>query len=580
MHQFRLWAPTATSISVETDGRVYPLTQSEENGWWKVLVEAAGPGSDYGFLVDDDSTSYPDPRSCWQPNGVHGFSRVYDQSEFQWTDQKFQAPPLAAAIIYELHVGTFTAEGQLDSAIGRLDYLKSIGVTHIELMPLASFAGEFGWGYDGVSLFAVHEPYGGPAALKRFVDAAHGQGLAVLLDVVYNHFGPVGNYTAKFGPYLTGSHKTPWGGAVNLEDAGSHEVRRFFCDNALMWMRDFHIDGLRIDAVHALTDRSAIHFLEQLSAETEALGAQLGRHLVLIAESDLNDPRIVRSRECCGFGLDAQWNDDFHHALATVLSPEKPSGYYADYGSLARLAKCIRDTFVYDGAFSRYRNRIHGRPVGSISQHRFVGFIQNHDQVGNRAVGDRLPQYAGLPRAKIAAAAVLLGPFIPLLFQGEEWASSSPFQYFANHEDPVLARQVSEGRRLEFAAFGWNPTMIPDPENRETFLRSKLRWDELKEPDHAEMLAWYRDLIHLRRSSPSLNEGAPGNAIVYFNEEERWFCMRRGTILVAFNIAAGERRLDIDSHSILLLASEPEVRLEEHYLNLPPNTLAVLETHC
>ena len=440
MHLFNVWAPRAASLSVEVGGESLPMSGPDDEGWWSLPVESAGHGTDYGFLIDKDSKAVPDPRSLWQPHGVHGLSRVYDQNAFQWSDQGFQAPPLASAVIYELHLGTFTSEGTLDSAIAKLDYLRELGITHVELMPVAAFDGNHGWGYDGVALFAVHEPYGGPDALKRFVDAAHNIGLAVLLDVVYNHFGPSGNYTGKFGPYLTDAHRTPWGGAVNLEEAGSHQVRRFFCDNAQMWLRDFHIDGLRIDAVHSFVDRSATHFLEQLAAEVETLGETVGRKLLLIAESDLNDPRVVTPRECGGLGMDAQWSDDFHHALFAVLSRERLSGYYTDFGSLAQLAKALNKTFVYDGGFSRHRNRMHGRAVNDLSQHRFLGFIQNHDQVGNRAFGDRIAQSAGVHRAKIAAALVLLGPFIPMLFQGEEWAASSPFLYFADHSDRNLAR--------------------------------------------------------------------------------------------------------------------------------------------
>ncbi|HEY2469001.1 MAG TPA: malto-oligosyltrehalose trehalohydrolase [Terracidiphilus sp.] len=577
MHRFEVWAPRAKSMSVMVGTDKSPL-HGPDDGWWRVQVDSAGPGSDYGFQIDNDQTVYPDPRSRWQPNGVHERSRIYDQAAFRWTDQHFQALPLASAVIYELHVGTFTPAGTLDSAIEKLDYLRELGISHVELMPIAAFAGEYGWGYDGVSLLAVHEPYGGPDALKRFVDAAHNRGLAVLLDVVYNHFGPVGNYASKFGPYLTEAHKTPWGGAVNLEERGSHQVRRFFCDNALMWMRDFHVDGLRIDAVHAFVDRSAIHFLEQLAIETETLGSTLGRRLVLIAESDLNDPRIVTSRECGGFGIDAQWSDDFHHALVTVLGNEKPSGYYLDFGSFAQLAKALEKTFVYDGIFSRHRNRIHGRPAGGLSQHRFIGFIQNHDQVGNRAFGDRISDFAGVDRAKIAAAVVLLGPSVPLVFQGEEWAATSPFQYFANHEDPELARQVSEGRKREFAAFGWDPSGIPDPENPETFLRSKLKWDELSGPKHAEMLTWYHQLIALRRSTSSLNNGEPGNTIVTFSQERRWLSMKRGSILVASNISAGIQSLPIPANAEMLLASKAGVRFESSSVTLPPDSAAVLRT--
>lgn len=575
MHEFEVWAPRAKSMSVRIGEDVFPMHGSD-NGWWRARIGAAGPGSDYGFLVDKDATAYPDPRSQWQPNGVHALSRVYDQAAFRWTDQTFQPPPLPSAVIYELHVGTFTPAGTLDSAIEKLDHLHELGVTHVELMPVAGFAGKHGWGYDGVSLFAVHEPYGGPDALKRFVNAAHHRELGVLLDVVYNHFGPVGNYTAKFGPYLTEAHKTPWGGAVNLEGRSSHEVRRFFCDNALMWLRDFHVDGLRLDAVHAFVDRSATHFLEQLAIETETLGATLRRRLVLIAESDLNDPRIVSSRQCGGFGLDAQWSDDFHHALTTVLSNEEPSGYYVDFGSLAQLAKALEETFVYDGIFSRYRNRMHGRPVGGLSQHRFIAFIQNHDQVGNRAIGDRISDFAGTDRAKIAAALVLLGPFVPLIFQGEEWAATPPFQYFADHEDPELARQVSEGRKREFAAFGWHPASIPDPEKAETFLRSKLKWGELSAPAHSGMLAWYRQLIQLRRSAPCLNNGEPGNTTVTFSEEQRWLCMRRGSILVTCNISTRGQNLPVQANAGLLLASKPDCRLDSGNLTMPSDSAAIL----
>ncbi len=577
MHLFKVWAPLATSLSVQVDGKPHPMSGPDDEGWWTLVVESAGHGTDYGFLIDKDSNVVPDPRSLWQPHGVHHLSRVYDQRAFQWSDQGFSAPPLASAVIYELHLGTFTSEGTLDSAITKFDYLHELGITHVELMPVAAFDGNHGWGYDGVALFAVHESYGGPDALKRFVDAAHNIGLAVLLDVVYNHFGPSGNYTGKFGPYLTDAHRTPWGGAVNLEEAGSHQVRRFFLDNAQMWLRDFHIDGLRLDAVHSFVDRSAIHFLEQLAAEVETLSATIARTLILIAESDLNDPRIVTPRECGGFGMDAQWSDDFHHALFAVLSPEKLSGYYTDFGSLAQLAKALEKTFVYDGVFSGHRNRMHGRTVGNLSQHRFLGFIQNHDQVGNRAVGDRIAQSAGADRAKIAAALVLLAPFIPMLFQGEEWAASSPFLYFADHQDRELARQVSEGRKREFLAFGWDPSTIPDPESQATFERSKLNWSELSGPAHAEMLDWYRQLIQLRRTTPSLNNGEPGNIEVACSEEQRWLRVTRGGIVIASSLAPAAVFVPLEHKANLLLSSQPNVIVESGGITLPPDSVAVLE---
>ncbi len=576
MHRFEVWAPFAKAVAVQVNSASFPMQKIGDRGWWLAEVAHAGPGTDYGYLIDDDPKPYPDPRSRWQPDGVHALSRVYDQHAFRWSDAEFHAPPLSSAIVYELHVGTFTASGTLDAAIEKLDHWVELGITHLELMPVASFAGTYGWGYDGVALYSVFEPYGGPDALKRFVNAAHGKGLAVLLDVVYNHFGPVGNYSGKFAPYLNNAHKTPWGGAVNLEGAHSYEVRRFFCDNAAMWLRDYHLDGLRLDAVHALVDRSAIHLLEQLAIEVETLGAELGRTLVLIAESDLNDPRIVTPREAGGLGMDAQWSDDFHHALFAVLVRKPEVGYYADFGSLAQLAKALEQTYVYDGIYSRYRRRVHGRPAATLSQHRFLGYIQDHDQVGNRAQGERLTESVGRERARIAAALVLLSPFVPMLFQGEEWAASAPFQYFAHHEDPEMARAVSEGRKHEFEAFGWDPDLIPDPESHETFERSKLNWDEMAAREHAEMHNWYRALIRLRRTTPCLNNGEPGNVRVTFDEEEKWVRMQRGSIIVVCNLASANRTFPVSEQSELLLASRSDVSMRAAAIDLPSDSIAVL----
>jgi maltooligosyltrehalose trehalohydrolase len=576
MHRFEIWAPFAKRMAVCVNGARYPMEGPDPRGWWQLEVGEAGTGTDYGYLVDDDAKIYPDPRSPWQPHGVHGLSRIYDHGAFAWTDAEFQALPLAAGIVYELHIGTFTPEGTFDAAAGKLDHLVDLGITHVELMPVAAFEGRHGWGYDGVALYAVHETYGGADGLKRFVNAAHAKGLAVLLDVVYNHFGPSGNYTGKFGPYVIDSHHTPWGGAVNLEGPDSDQVRRFFCENARMWLRDFHLDGLRIDAVHAFVDRSAIHFLEQLSMEVEALAAALGRRLVLVAESDLNDPRVVTPREAGGFGIDAQWSDDFHHALFAILNPRERGGYYADFGSLAQLAKALEQTFVYDGIYSRYRRRNHGRPVGGLSQHRFLGYIQTHDQVGNRAAGDRVSHVCGLARAQIAAAVVLLAPFAPMLFQGEEWAASSPFPYFANHDDPELARLVSEGRKKEFAAFGWDPASVPDPESPATFAASKLDWRELTEPEHAGMLEWYRALIRLRRSTPCLNDGSAGNARATFDEQEKWLRFERGVVALIANLGARDRAFSVPSAACVVLASPGETQIAGGTLVLPPDGVAVL----
>ena len=379
--------------------------------------------------------------------------------------------------IYELHVGTFSPEGTFDGAAARLDHLVDLGVDVVELLPVAQFPGRHGWGYDGVDLYAPHDPYGGPDGLKRLVDACHARGLAVVIDVVYNHLGPAGNYLAEFGPYFTDRYTTPWGTAVNLDGPDSDPVRDFVVGNALMWVRDYHADGLRLDAIHAIVDTSAVHILEELRAQVEALAAELGRQVFLIAESDLNDPKIVHRPELGGYGIDAQWSDDFHHALHAVLTGER-TGYYADFGSLDHLAKSLRQAYVYDGGYSPHRRRRHGRSPAGLPPTRFLGYLQNHDQVGNRATGERSSMLLSTGLLKVAAAIVLLGPFVPMLFQGEEWAASTPFLYFTDHDDPELGEAVSEGRRREFAAFGWSPEQVPDPQAPETFEASVLRWDE------------------------------------------------------------------------------------------------------
>jgi maltooligosyltrehalose trehalohydrolase len=577
MHKFTVWAPNANKVSVKIGDALYPMSGPDDTGWWNASLDAADNGTNYAFVLNDGATAYPDPRGLWQPHGVHGPSRVYDHAAFVWNDNRWQGPPLPGAVIYEMHVGTFTTAGTFDAAIERLPYLFELGITHIELMPVAEFPGKFGWGYDGVALFAVKDLYGGPDGLKRFVDACHSSGLAVLMDVVYNHFGPVGNYTTKFGPYLTHRHNTPWGDAVNFEEAGADEARRFFCDNALMWMRDYHVDGLRLDAVHEFVDRSAIHFMEQLSAEVEILSTTLERELVLIAESDLNDPKVVKPREAGGYGLDAQWSDDFHHALFTILNVEaEGKGYYVDFGSFEKLAKALTNVFVYDGVYSRYRRHTHGRPVYGLSAHHFIGFIQNHDQVGNRAKGDRLEHIVGIDRAKVAAGIVLMSPCIPLLFQGEEFASSSPFQYFADHEDPEMATAVREGRKREFAAFGWNPDDIPSPDEAATFERSKLKWGEVGDGPHGEMLEWFRQLIRLRRHSPSLNDGDLSHLKVKFDEEKRWLTMARGQVLVLCNIGAEPAALENPGKFPLVLASRGDIEIAGDKVLLPPGSIAIL----
>jgi maltooligosyltrehalose trehalohydrolase len=576
MHVFEVWAPRAGAMEVKIGNKKFPMVK-EPRGYWSAAVQEAGPGTDYGFVIDGLEPPLPDPRSHWQPDSVHGASRLVDHAAFAWSDSEWQAPPLSSGLIYELHLGTFTTEGTLKAAESRLDYLKTLGVTHVELMPIANFPGKRGWGYDGVDLYAIFNAYGGPDDLKHFVDACHARGLAVLLDVVYNHLGPVGNYLSKFGPYFTHSHTTPWWDAVNFEEAGATEVRRFLIDNALMWLRDYHFDGLRLDAVHAYMDRSAIHFLEQITGEVRRLEAAMGKHFVLIAESDLNDPRIVKAEEAGGYGLDAQWSDDFHHALFSVISGER-AGYYEDFGTLAQLAKSLRCVFVYDGNYSAHRKRNHGRQVVGLSGHRFIGFVQNHDQVGNRAQGERISHESGAGRAKIAAALVLTAPFVPMLFQGEEFGASAPFLYFTDYDDPELGRMISEGRKREFEAFGWAPDQIPDPQNEQTFLRSRLNWAELTEQPHGSLLQWHKDLIHLRRSQSKLTDGNLNAVNVRFDEEAQWLVLERGTLCIACNLGKAPANIEVGSGAQILLASDDSIALTGANIQLGPDSVAVLST--
>ncbi|MEV4674477.1 malto-oligosyltrehalose trehalohydrolase [Actinomadura sp. NPDC049382] len=564
--RFTVWAPAADRVEVVVGGTGHPM-EARPSGWWEATVADAVHGTDYGFVLDGSDEVLPDPRSPWQPNGVHGQSRVYDHGRFAWTDQHWHGRPLPGSVLYEMHVGTFTPEGTFDAATDRLDHLVALGIDAVELLPVASFPGRHGWGYDGVHLWAPHEPYGGPDGLKRFVDAAHARGLAVVLDVVYNHLGPDGNRLGSFGPYFTSAHATPWGDAVNFDQEGSDEVRAFVVQNALMWLRDYHFDGLRLDAVHAITDHSATHLLEELGRAVAAESAHLGRQLFLIAESDLNDPRLVTSREAGGYGLDAQWSDDFHHALHAALTGER-QGYYCDFGSLETLKKALTRVFVHDGTMSTYRGRHHGRPVNvrETPAHRFLGFLQNHDQVGNRASGDRIGALLPSPGLlKVGAALLLLAPFTPMLFMGEEWGASTPWCYFTDHRDPELARAVSEGRRREFARHGWAGE-VPDPQAVDTFRRSVLDWTEPDDPYHADLLEWHRALIALRRSEPDLNDPRPAAVQVGTDESTaRWLVMRRGGIGVAANLGDVPVALPAGppgARPRLLLASDPAIHLD------------------
>ena len=577
MHKFGIWAPKAKKISLKWRNQILPMEGPNQRGWWLLQVEDAGCGDRYSYLFDDDPTPYPDPRSLRLPNGVHGESELYDHSNFEWHDQLWRGAPKTGSIIYELHIGTFSKEGTFDGAIKHLPYLFDLGVTHVEVMPVAAWAGHQGWGYDSVALFATHEAYGGPDGFKRFVDACHATGLSVILDVVYNHFGPVGNYATKFGPYLTEDRKTPWGDAVNLDSEGSDDVRRFFIDNALMWLKDYHCDGLRFDAVHAFIDLSAVHFLEQLSIEVERLSATLAKEFYLIAESDLNDPRVVRSREANGYGMDSQWSDDFHHSLFTILyKPQKgESGYYSDFGELGDLKKALERSYVYDGRYSGHRKRRHGRPADGLTAHHFIHFDQNHDQVGNRAEGERLEHLVGLDAAKVSIGLVLMAPYVPMLFMGEEWATSTPFLYFADHDDEEMRKQVAEGRRKEFAAFGFGGD-VPDPEDPTSYENSKVNWEELEEGKHAEMLAWVKSLISLRRRSVCLNDGDLHHLSVFTDDEKRTLVMQREEARVVINFGTEPYKFTLLESEEVKLISRDKVCTCNDTIDLPPMTLAVL----
>lgn len=540
----RVWAPRAARVDLRIGGETLEMTSSDD-GWWERPGLEPLPGTDYGFVVDGEGP-FPDPRSRHQPDGVHGLSRIVDPSAHEWADAAWTGRQLAGAVIYELHIGTFTPEGTFDSAAAKLDHLASIGVDFVELLPVNAFNGTHNWGYDGVLWYAVHDGYGGPEGYQRFVDACHAAGIGVIQDVVYNHLGPSGNYLPKFGPYLTDGPGNTWGSSVNLDGPDSDTVRRYIIDNALMWLGDYHVDGLRLDAVHALTDHSAVHVLEQLAGEVAALSAFTGRPLSLIAESDLNDPKLITPVEASGYGLDAQWSDDFHHAVHVAVSGET-TGYYADFEPLSALGKVLTRGFFHDGTWSSFRGRVHGRPIDTekMPSWRLVVANQNHDQIGNRAVGDRLTAQLDAGQLAIAAALTLLGPFTPMLFMGEEWAASTPWQFFTSHPEPELGRATAEGRIAEFSRMGWDPDVVPDPQDPATFERSKLDWSELPTGDHARMLEFYRAIAELRRSRPEFTDPRFGRNTVDVDESERWLVLRRGNVRILVNVDDAEHAVPV-----------------------------------
>jgi maltooligosyltrehalose trehalohydrolase len=552
---FEVWAPKATRVDLCLDDGRYEMSSSD--GWFRAEVDAK-KGDRYAFSLDG-TDPLPDPRSRFQPDGVDGWSAVVDHEGFSWGDSGWRPRPLGEWVIYEAHIGTFTEAGTFAAAPDRLRHLVDLGVNAIELMPVAEFSGDHGWGYDGVDLYAPHHAYGTPDDLKGLVDACHSEGLAVIMDVVYNHLGPAGNYLSRFGYYFTDAYGTPWGDAVNFDDMDSGPVRDFFIENALMWLRDYHCDALRLDAVHAMLDQSATHFLEEMGQRVADLGAELDRPLSLIAESDLNAPRVVRSLDRGGYGMHAQWSDDLHHSLHALFTGER-SGYYSDFGTVEQVAKGVKQSFVFDGGYSEHRRRVHGRPPEGLDGSSFLAYLQTHDQVGNRAVGERIGHLVPRELVKIGAALVLTSPFIPMLFQGEEWDASSPFLYFTDHRDPGLGDAVRKGRRREFASFGWNPEDVPDPQARETFLASKLKWDEVAEERHREMLDWYRELIRLRTEVPALGDPDLKKVTTRSSETPPWLIVERGDVTIACNLGDEEVELAVPEKrrwKTLLTSAEP-----------------------
>jgi maltooligosyltrehalose trehalohydrolase len=541
-----IWAPAAKNVALRLAGRKADIELNEiDFGYWQLLTTQIKPGDTYRFVIDEKEL--PDPASLSQPEGVHGPSEAINLNDFGWTDNEWKNPSRQDYIIYEIHTGTFTDEGTFDGIVGKLDHLVQLGITAIEIMPVAQFPGNRNWGYDGVFPFAVQNSYGGPMGLMQLVNACHQKDLAVILDVVYNHIGPEGNYFTEFGAYFTDKYKTPWGNAINFDDAGCDAVRNYYIENALMWFRDFHIDALRLDAVHAIKDFSPKHILQEIKENTDQLMALTGKAHYLIVELDLNDHRFINPPEKCGHGMDAQWVDEFHHALRVTAGGEK-DGYYSDFNGIKDLAKSYRDAYVYDGIYSPHRLKIFGNKVDDNPGNQFIVFSQNHDQVGNRMLGERSSQLFSFEIQKLMAGAVMVSPYLPLLFMGEEWSAQSPFQYFVSHSDPELVEAVRKGRKEEFAAFHAKGE-APDPQAEETFDRSKLNWNEM----NGTMLDYYKALIALRKSLPALSNLNRKSLTVICNEHQqtlmfiRWHDQQRVCCLMNFSK---------DDHPIDLPANE------------------------
>ncbi|MEX2621477.1 MAG: malto-oligosyltrehalose trehalohydrolase [Egibacteraceae bacterium] len=582
---FRLWAPHAERVALLTGG--HEIAMAGAQGWFAARAEAAH-GHDYRFRLDGGAPR-PDPAARWLPHGVHEAARVLDPRRFAWTDAGWRAPPVSAAVVYELHIGTFTAAGTFDAAIPRLPALAALGATHVEVMPVNAFNGERGWGYDGVAWWAVHEPYGGPAGFARFVDAAHGAGLAVTLDVVFNHLGPSGNYLPEFGPYLTDHYATPWGDALNLDGPHSDPVRAFILECARSWLLDYHVDALRLDAVHGLVDTSAVHILAELAATAEAVEVATGRPRQLIAESDRCDPATVRPPEAGGMGMHAQWSDDLHHAIHTAVTGER-EGYYIDYAGLPDVAQAYRRGFLFDGRYSQYRQRTVGAPLGDVPGHRLVTCVQNHDQVGNRAAGERLTTLVEPALVRVAILLLCASPTTPMLFMGEEYGETRPFQYFTSHPEPELAAAVRTGRAEEFTAFAaFSGVDVPDPQDPATRDASVLDWSAAETPEGASRRALWAELLRLRREHPALGNGRRDLVEVAGAPNAHQLSLRRGDprgapVLLAANLSASPARIAAPPGRWPLLVSTDapryggaggEVSAGDGVLTLPPHSAAL-----
>lgn len=583
--RFLIWAPFKNKMEVIIkDGPVKALRKTS-NGYWEGKVDQIQPGAYYKFRINNNE-DFPDPASRSQPEGVHSWSQITEHDSFPWEDKHWQGLELSQMIIYELHIGTFTPEGTFEALTGKLDHLKDLGINTIEIMPISQFPGDRNWGYDGVYPFAAQHSYGGPEGLKKMINACHKKGIAVILDAVYNHMGPEGNYLSQFGPYFTEKYHTPWGSALNFDDKHSDEVRNFFLENAIMWLEEFHFDGLRLDAVHEIIDRGAVHFLKELSQKVDLLESETHRKYVLIAESDLNDTKIVDDYEKGGFGLEGQWVDDFHHSLHTILSGEN-EGYYSDYGNIANLAKAFTQGFVYDGEYSEFRKRKIGNSPGHLEKSKFVVCIQNHDQVGNRMLGERLSSLVNFEKLKLGAGVMLIAPFVPMLFMGEEFAEDNPFQYFVSHGDEDLVKAVQEGRKKEFEYFNQSKGEFPDPVSRKTFEASMLNWNFKNENRKKTMFDYYKELLLLRKDG-KFDAFKRDKIQTQVNEEKKSFiAFTTGNIplYAVFNFSGEKMEISLPTGVTwekLIASGEnrwegpvDDIFNKNSTINLPPASLAV-----